>query len=62
VVHKVIRKETALDTIADLRRNTGGDREEASAQFQGSFVYCEYSNQTYMVDGKPLLIIYDNEG
>lgn len=27
------------------------DEEHASMQFQGSFVYCEYSNSTYMVDG-----------
>lgn len=51
MVHKVIRNETALDTIENLRYHDRLPEDAISMQFQGSFVYCEYSNQTYMVDG-----------
>lgn len=49
VTHKIIRHETALQFIKELLHNN--NEEMTNQQFQGSFVYCEHSNKTYLVEG-----------
>lgn len=50
VIHKVLRRDTALDVLGNVRNNSNDFQNAARAELEGKVVMTHYNNKTYRID------------